>query len=406
MKAVKYKMTDKPKLFHLVSANKRCHSNSIDSARLLRYLAANGLEAARDPADADFILVNSCGSIRETREFSGNLLSALLKARRPGARLFCAGCLGKMDALSDAAPEGTELLRSFSDLDAVIGARFPFESFKEAYYEDSLYGGLGGDPVPLAPALSFAAGALAGILGKFAGPRFVQRADAVRHANKAHVQIGSGCLGACSYCAIKLARGGPRSRPAADIVADARRVWRKGLVLNLVADDCGSYGQDTGTDIFSLTAELAATLPEAPLDLRYLNPVWLERQPEHYLKMFRLRRINSVNVCLQSGSDRVLKLMNRGYSAAKVLAVVDELKAVSPGTLLRSHFIAGFPTETWSDFSATLRAARRFHFHNTYAYSANKGTPAYGLPDDVPPAVKALRRGLLQLQAAASFFSR
>ena len=400
-------MTEKsPLKICLVSANKRCHSNSIISSRLFNYLAANGHSIVENAGEADLLIVNTCGSMEITHEFSKGLFKEALKDRKPGARVVCAGCLGLIAPELFMAEFGDVIIiKDNSELDALIGAAVPYNSLKEAFYDESLYPKVGRDPVFFARLLARAAGAFFG--GREGGGKghFSQKVAAVCHTGKLHVQIGSGCAGNCSFCVIKLAKGAPVSRPAGDIIRDIKKIYRKDYAVHLVGDDCGSYGLDSGGDLFGLVSAISGEIPGVPLDIRYVNPVWLEKFPAEYLKMFKENRINSVNICMQSGSDRIISLMNRKYRAAAILEFVDELKKVSPRTLIRSHFIKGFPTETWGDFRDTLRAAGHFHFHNSYVYSAIRGARSYGMRDDVPFPVKALRRALLQAHNAWSFFT-
>ena len=387
----------------LISANKRCHANSITSSRLLKYFAANGQPLTDDIAAADVILLNACGSMWKTQDFSRKLFRKALKRRRPDARILCVGCLGLIDpGFFRGDPGGVEVIKDNSELDAILGAEVPFASLKEAYYDEALYPRLGRDPVLFAPVLA----GIAGLLGRIRPNRgrFLQKVAAVRHENKLHVHIGSGCAYSCSYCAIKLAKGGPASRTVEEVLSDVGKAYAKGAILHLVADDCGSYGLDIGSDLFTLVSSLTRCFPGIPIDIRYVNPAWLVKHPERYLRMFGENAINSVNVCMQSGSARILSLMNRNYRVAEVLEVVEAVKRASPRTLVRSHFITGFPTETWDDFHDTLKAARRFHFHNSYVYSSLKGTRACEMPDDVPFAVNALRRAILQADSAWRFF--
>ena len=400
-------MTEKKSLkVRLVSANKRCHSNSIISSRLFNYLAANGHAAVESAGEADLLIVNTCGSMEITHEFSKGLFKEALKERKPGARVVCVGCLGLI------APElftgefgDVTVIKDNSGLDALIGAAVPYDSLREALYDESLYPKVGREPVLFARLLARAAAALPGARGGGGKGHFPQKVDAVRHGGKLHVQIGSGCAGNCSFCVIKLAKGAPASRPAADILRDIKKIYRANYAVHLVGDDCGSYGLDNGGDLFGLVSAIGKELPGVPLDIRYVNPVWLEKYPAEYLKMFAENNINSVNICMQSGSDRIISLMNRRYRAATILGLVEELKKVSPRTLVRSHFIVGFPTETWGDFRETLRAAGHFHFHNSYVYSAIRGAKSCEMRDDVPYAVKALRRAILQAHNAWEFLA-
>lgn len=384
----------------ILSANKRCHQNSITSARVVRYIHKNGHKITDKPAEADVILVNTCGVLQLSKDFSTGLLSKALKDRKPGSRIICGGCLSKIDRplVEKDFPE-ISIVADPSEMDPLIGATVPYKSVKEGYYDETLYKWLGPDPLSLVPVIGPLGEKLVNWMGDSSLMERLhlrQKSEAIHHANKVHVQIGTGCAGRCAYCTIKVARGESVSRPRADILADIKAVWRPGTTLNLVADDCGSYGCDTGSTLCELVLAIAGAFPEIPVDLRYVNPVWVQKDPEGYKAMFAGARINSINLCMQSGADRIIRLMNRHYEADKVLGTVRELKKISPKTLFRSHFIVGYPTETAQEFALTRKAAEDFHFFNTFMYSHNAGTESFKLKDNVPGAVKLYRQKVLQ----------
>lgn len=393
----------------IISSNKRCHTNSILSSRIKHYIAENGHSLCVNPGEADLILVNSCGVLHANRDFTVSLIKKALASGNKDARVACIGCLTKIDheGLEEIFGKAVTVIENCDDLDRLIRSPVAFRDIKACYYDQTLYNDLGRDLLPLVPFL----GTIGDFLSrKFSGSallghnHFRQKCEAIIHTNKLHILIGEGCAHNCHYCAIKLAKGSPRSRQPAEIIGDVRRVYTPGHTLHLVADDCGSYGADIGSSLFELVRSIALEFPAAPIDIRYLNPYWLGKYPAEHLQMFKDCRINSINICMQSGSDRLLRLMNRNYDARSVLAAIDELKAASPATLMRSHFIVGYPTETRADFKSTLAAAEHFHFFNTFSYSGNKGTESYKLTDDVPPAVKYLRRTLMHMYLWAKLF--
>lgn len=386
---------------HVASSNRRCHSNAIGAAGLIKYLGLNGVELSGDPAACDIVLLNTCGSLEDTRLFSAGRAVELSAVLKPGARLFTLGCLNKIDPglLEELRAAGVkaEPLADGSGLDALISAKVPFREVRGRFFDSDLYDYLDDD---LAPGYGLARSAAAALLRLPLPARLRAKLECAAHLNKFHVMIGSGCAGSCSYCAIKLARGAPVSRPIEEILEDIAAARRPGKTLNLVADDCGSYGLDTGSSLPLLLSAITERFPGLPLDLRYLNPVWLAQKEQEYLEAFAAARLNSVNVCMQSGSGRILRDMNRRYDPVKVLAAVDRLGRELPGVLLRTHFITGFPGETWGDFRETLSAAGHFQMWNTYRFSP--------LPGQKAPAGRLaarLRKVILDLYNLLKFIS-
>jgi threonylcarbamoyladenosine tRNA methylthiotransferase MtaB len=224
--------------------------------------------------------------------------------------------------------------------------------------------------------------------------------DELEQRRRKYVQIGSGCVNNCHYCAIKLAKGEPVSRPVDHILNDIRNSYRDGNVLSLVADDCGSYGVDTGESLFSLIHRISREFPGIPIDCSYLNPVWIEQNPLEYLELFKTANINTINLSLQSGSNRIIHRMNRRYNVENVLKTAEQIKKVSPGTFLWTHFITGYPSETWGDFTQSVRASKYFDFFAAYAYCPRRGTAAAGFPNNNSQFTRIVRKTVLHVVLA------
>lgn len=192
-----------------------------------------------------------------------------------------------------------------------------------------------------------------------------------------YVLIGQGCTHHCSYCNIKRAKGDMSSRPIADIIKeinDADERNSKGLVL--LADDCGSYGRDIGSNLVSLVAAIQEQCGLRPLMISTIFPGDLCKLYARLRPWIEKGAISYINVPLQSGSDRILRLMQRGYLCRDVLGIVRDMKRCYPRIWIYSHFIINFPTETHEDFVKSLRASTAFDELLFITYSDNPGTRA------------------------------
>ena len=384
-----------------------CKPSEVLSSQLIDYLRRNGHELVDDVARADIIVVNTCGYDDPHERISMQLFRQAYAGRTPRSRVVSMGCLNRIDrAMLDAEFPGLEIVDDLEQLDATLATTTPAREIREAVCDESLYRDIHYLAEPEATeslrTRAFHAAARGGAaLNRVLDSRRLDRLhlgqilDHSSYHAKLSVQIGSGCAGRCSYCVIKKAKGEPRSRPIADIVADVRSRLGANALVQLVADDCGSFGADTGETLFELIEQLSRRFPDLPLNLTYVNPSWLDRQEDAYLRMFERAKISSVNISLQSGSDPVLRRMNRHYAAGDVVRFVERLADVSPATMVYTHLLLGFPGETWSDFWQTARAARPFHYVTCFLYTPRKGTPAFALRDDVPHAVKVLRKRIV-----------
>jgi len=396
-----------PQRVFLYAACLHCKPSEVLSSQLIDYLRRNGHELVDTLAEADLIVVNTCGYDDPHERISMQLFAKAYSGRSPRARVVSIGCLNRIDSeLLLAAYPDLDLVDDLEQLDAALARTTPASEIREAVCDATLYRDIHYLTEPedtesvRTRAFFAAAKTVARVSRRLDSERLARlHLDSIlehsSYQSKLSVQIGSGCAGRCSYCVIKRAKGQPRSRPIADIVADVEARRGSNRLLQLVADDCGSFGADTGETLFDLVDALARRFPDLPLNLTYVNPSWLDGQADAYLTMFTRARISSVNLSLQSGSDRLLREMNRHYAAGDVVRFIDRLAEVSPGTMVYTHLLLGFPGETWSDFWQTARAARPFHYITCFLYTPRKGTPAYSLRDDVPHAVKVLRKRII-----------
>jgi len=219
------------------------------------------------------------------------------------------------------------------------------------------------------------------------------------------LKIAEGCSNRCHFCAIPLIRGARRSRPPAEIVAEADALRRAGArEINLIAQDTAAYGRDIGADLPSLLRALLASPHDAWLRLLYMHP-------RHVTASLLDALAGDPRVCpyldlpLQHIADRLLRAMGRRHGERAARALLERLRARYPRFALRTTFIVGFPGETEHEFQALedLVAAGWFDHVGVFTYSPEPGTRAASLADTVPAAEKA-RRGarLMAVQRAVS----
>ena len=215
--------------------------------------------------------------------------------------------------------------------------------------------------------------------------------DSFTYKDKIFIEIAQGCTGNCSYCMIKKARGNIHSRHIDEILDDIETLHDPTKNLFLVADDCGSYGLDIKTNLFDLLYEINKRFPGINIDLNYLNPYWLERYPDEYIRLFKNIHINLASIPVQSGSNRVIKKMNRRYDINTVMDIIKKIKQVSPGTITYSHFLIAFPGENAIDFLRTLYHTKSFDLPVGLIYSGHEDAACSKTGKTIPPAIVALR---------------
>jgi tRNA A37 methylthiotransferase MiaB len=224
---------------------------------------------------------------------------------------------------------------------------------------------------------------------------FFRILPANRTADSCFITIGSGCQGRCTYCSIRAGRGAARSLPLREILADAGVGLRQGRRrFVLIADDAGCWGRDIGLDLPHLLGRLRAKCPTARFDLLDFNPVNLPRLFER-LRPF-LSQIDHFYLPLQAGSDRILRLMRRGYAAGDILPLLRLIRETNPSVSIETDIIVGFPTETRQEFLKSLRAAQIFNSAAFVPFVPKPDTPAAKLRGRIAPAEMRLRLELVR----------
>lgn len=351
-----------------------CPKNLVDSEVMLGTLEGRGFALTADPAEADVIVVNTCAFIEPARRESIDTILEMAAHKKTGRcrRLVVAGCMVQRhhDELREALPE-VDALVGLNDVERIAeacaleaGTRFEASRLAARY----LYG--------------------ATTPRRLATPSYT-----------AYVKISEGCDHTCAFCAIPSFRGAQRSRPIASIVEEARRLAGAGVVeLNLIAQDTTDYGVDLGdgTTAAGLLRALDAVEGIRWIRVMYAYPNRIT--PEFVAALAAGRRVaRYLDVPLQHADPAMLKAMRRGGGRDSHLRLVETLRREVPGIALRTTFIAGFPGETEAQFDTLRRFVEEAAFDHVgvFTYSEEKGTPAAGLADDVPAAVKEERRGAL-----------
>jgi len=218
------------------------------------------------------------------------------------------------------------------------------------------------------------------------------------------MQVGQGCMGACTYCITRAARGRMKSVPVKTIVTEIERLARSGAAeVQLTGQDLSAYGMDCGTDLAVLLEAIGGCEADVRVRVGMMNPATVLPILDRLIEAFRSEKIFSfAHLPVQAGSDRVLQDMNRGYSTADYCMVIEAFRRAIPDIRISTDFIVGFPTETDADFEETLSLLRTTcpTKVNITRFSVRKGTPAAGFRD-LPDRVKKDRSRALTVAAAA-----
>jgi len=355
-----------------------CAKNQVDGEEMLGALAGTRGEAVQfvaDKADADVLIVNTCGFINSAKEES---IAAILDAVRRKERgqvfkVIVTGCL--------AQRYGSDLAKEIPEVDAFLG----IESgptignvvFGARPRQINLVETVA-DKYPLIPQA---------------------RLRATTTPWTAYLKISEGCDHTCTFCAIPGIRGKHRSKPIERLVEEARQLAASGAKeLNLVAQDTTAYGMD----LYGRLAlpELLTALSEVQdiqwLRLLYCYPTMV-RQPLLDVLRDNPKVIPYIDMPLQHGDDLMLKAMKRGGSVEQYKRLFGKMREALPNLALRTTFLVGFPGETDAHFANLLNFVTEMRFDRlgVFTYSAEEGTPAFALDNSVPNKVMRARRDAL-----------
>ena len=165
--------------------------------------------------------------------------------------------------------------------------------------------------------------------------------------------------------------------------------------IYLVADDCGCYGKDINTNLWTLIQRISKKYRSIKIDICYINPKWINKDFENYLLMFKTNKINSVNIPIQSGSKRILEKMNRKMNISKFYSNLTKIRRKSPETIFWTHYLVGFPGETWKDFLQSQYSIRYYDHAYVFSYTDRPGTKGATLKNKISKKTKFLRERLL-----------
>jgi len=391
-------MTDTPKATKVGVISLGCAKNLVDSEVMLGHLGRAGCRFVHDPAEADVILVNTCGFIEAAREESVETILQAAELKKSGRlrRLVVAGCMVQRyaDELKSNLPE-VDAFIGLDQLDQVVTSA-GIQTREAAPASD----------LPLLQPGARAAGPTATAAwgpSTYLYDEHTPRSLATP-AWTAYLKIAEGCDHTCAFCAIPSFRGKFRSRDPESVRAEARALAERGVrEVSLIAQDSSHYGRDIGLPegLAMLLRELNEFEALRWIRLHYLYPNTITQQLIDTMAALP-RVVDYVDLPLQHAHPAMLKRMRRGGSGETHRKLLDRFRAAMPDGALRSTFIVGFPGETEEEFAALLEFVGdvRFDHLGVFTYSHEENTPADGLDDDVPAEVKQERRErLMELQS-------
>jgi tRNA-2-methylthio-N6-dimethylallyladenosine synthase len=359
-----------PKL-HLITYG--CQMNEYDSERVAGLLRDERYVLTETPQDADLILLNTCAIREKCEDKVFSRLGELkhLKRERPHVLIGVMGCMAQLwqGKIQERAPS-----------------------------VDLVFGSAAVSRVGELVARARATGAPVLETGEAPLVKITARPEGVGQL-KAFVTVMEGCEKGCTFCVVPVTRGRERSHSPASIVAEVRELAGAGVrEVTLLGQTVNAYGRDLtpATDLAALLELVNEVDGIERIRFTTSNPYNLTPRLIHAIRDVP-KVVEYLHLPLQSGSDRVLERMHRGYTRARYLELIAELEETVPGIALSTDLIVGFPGEEEADFEHTVDMVERVGYDNVFVfrYSRRPGTPAATMPDQVPEEMKARRNSRL-----------
>jgi len=371
------------KRFHLHAATHPCTENAMNLNLLRRWFQGNGWLDETDPTRADVVVVCTCGFSQAQEDEEIGLIERLEATKRPDAERVVLGCLPRINARRHARVfTGHSVITDrVGDFDDLFALPKPIAEFHNHFVSHDEYA--------TDPKMS----------RFFRFRRFCERFDWLPLVRVPRVfltvpserwwciRCSMGCTQDCSYCRTKHAAFPFKSEPVDSVLAQVREGVAAGFAeIALTGEDLGGYGTDIGSSLDELLRAILDVPGDFCVNLRYIDPVWLIALHEQLMPVFATGRIRAFCAPIQSGSDRVLSLMNRPYGFEAVKRVVNEVVRTTPVGLISTNLIVGFPTETEDDVEATLRVVSEIDFgmYQVHRYEEHQDSASAALAPKIP----------------------
>jgi tRNA A37 methylthiotransferase MiaB len=359
-----------------VSFGTGCPRAMLDAAVIIEYFSKNELGLTSNLAESDIIIASLCGVTARAEHINLKLLSFIDKKRRAEALIIVTGCLAGIDKeklleISNVLPISRAQFDKFDDL---IGANIkineiPYPNDLRSY-SNYLYSSLSKSERFLAK-FKISGENVCKLVNS--AQSYITPLSEPKPSGKGDflIKVVDGCLSQCTYCALKLGAGEFRSRKLDDIITDMQKGISQGYKnYRLIGEDCGAYGQDIGLSVIDLLRGLTLFKGEYQIFIDDFSPIWLIKYQEELIDIFSKNnnKFGFIGIPIQSGNDRILNLMNRGYSALDVEKSLVSIRREVPNIRIRTHVIVGFPTETEKEFNNTISLLKLVDFDRVAIY--------------------------------------
>ena len=362
-----------------------CPENQIDAARVVNLFRKNGWKITNDFRKADVIFFNACGLTGRTEKHSLSIINYLKANKYPSTEFVICGCLPKINnscirEIYQGVIFGSDDLARLDEMFAFkkkvrnIHANFLIPVFD--FGEKNKIRKILLNPLKLMKKYSF------------------DKATRVQRPGIFPIKVSTGCLNNCSFCGVKLSRGNLKSKSIDRVIKEVEEGLRKNYKeFALIGSDVGAYGRDLGMNLVILLREIIKKKGAFKIRLRNIQPRFLIKMMPELRKIFQTGKVSFLATAAESGSDRILSLMNRGYTISNYKEAIHILNKEFPKILVRTQLMVGFPTESEEDFKDTCRLLNEVNFDyvEVYLFESRPETRAAEMEGQINRKTKVIR---------------
>lgn len=400
---------EKNKTFYVLSPG-GCSRRALDTEKIINYLKLNSYLPAKNISQADLIYISTCGYDTDMEDFGVKAIEKVLKIADKNSKIVIGGCLPKINKKRLLKLGNFETIspRSIDKLDSIIDPKTKFKSVKDSNILNK--------PkrhhrhyVNLFKIFKYKIG-----FPFFLCKKFFFVAHSRHYKDKIYfIKVSEGCLGNCSYCAIKYSIGKLKSKPIDKIIDEFESGLEKDYrIFKLTSDDIGGYGIDIGTNIIELLKKIFEHKGHYSIIIHNFNPNFLIKYYDELLPIIKENheKVGHIDIPIQSGSDKILKLMKRPYKIKRVEKCLLNSKESVKGLKITTQIMVGFPSESKEDFEKTVDLIKRVRFYDITIskYSDRPRTKSSKMRNKISEKIKIWRafklRTYHKIQTLSTYF--
>ena len=371
-----------------------CPENRIDCARMQKFLTYNDCIVTPDFQDADLIIFNACALTEGSQEYSIELIRFIQAHKQPSSELIVCGCLPKINGSRlREVHQGFTFEHEIEQLTEVIDTRKCSDNiYANHLVPQTRIPSVRRLRVPLLKKMA----SLMSIKERLTQPYRDHLSQAINVFNPHSfcIKVSTGCVNACSYCAVRISRGNIKSKPIDKVVQEFEEGLARGYTeFALLGTDVGAYGRDQGVTLADLLRELVKSKGDYEIRMRNIQPRFLIEMMPELREILGCGKIPYVSSAAQSGNNRILERMRRGYRIEDYKEAIYTLRREFPELQIRTQIMVGFPGETEEEFQDTLRLLEEvnFNFVEVYQFQPRPNTEAVTMKDQIPEKVARRR---------------